>query len=237
MAEIGQEDLRFAVTYSRRRTLQIVVNRDGSVRVKAPCDISERMVRAKVLMQAEWIRKKQDYFKKLGPKPPPSQYISGETHYYLGDPYTLRIVEARYNQVVLLGPVLQISINTTASEKARRLLAAWYAEQAATQFATIYARCWTAFVDLGYPRPIMRIKQMRSRWGSMSSSGKMSINLELIKMPTKCVEYVVMHELCHLRHPNHSKQFYAFLQQQMPDWAEREKKLKQTARRIISPSP
>ena len=233
--EIWEDELHFAVIYSRRRSLQIVVSRDGSVRVKAPRGMSPGTVRAKVQRRAAWIRKQQHYFKQLGPPPLPKQYISGETHYYLGRAYPLKIMHAVFNEVALLNGMLQISAQDLASTNIGHLLTAWYAKQAGIQFTAIYDRCWPAFSELGYTRPCMRIKPMRSRWGSMSSTGKMSINLELIKVPLACIEYVVMHELCHLRHLNHSKRFYVFLQQHMPDWRAREKLLKQTSHRIHAP--
>ncbi len=85
--------------------------------------------------------------------------------------------------------------------------------------------CWATFPADGHHRPTLRLKHMRTRWGSMSPKGNMSLRLDLIRAPDECIDYVILHELCHLVHPNHGREFWALVEQLVPDWKRRKRLL------------
>ncbi len=105
------------------------------------------------------------------------------------------------------------------------LLDQWYTEKAEKQFHHAFERCWPKFEKQGTPRPDIQIRKMKSRWGSLSAKGRLTLNTDLVRAPKECIDYVVTHELCHLKHHNHSPAFYELLEKSMPDWKKRKHKL------------
>jgi len=90
----------------------------------------------------------------------------------------------------------------------KQLLDCWYAEKALQHFSVSFERCWSAFEKQGLPRPNLKVRTMKTRWGSLSSKGNLALNLALIRAPRECIDYVMTHELCHLVHSNHELGFY-----------------------------
>ena len=113
------------------------------------------------------------------------------------------------------------------------MLKRWYRERAGLYFhgqltALVERLSWAPVV------PPFRLRFMKKRWGSCSAKGTLSLNTHMIKAPEECVEYVLLHELCHLRQHNHSKRFYALLELHMPDWRERKARLEDMAEMIFN---
>ena len=104
----------------------------------------------------------------------------------------------------------------------------WYREKAEELFAKIFLESWRFFKKRGVKKPILKLRRMKARWGSLSTEGRMTLNLNLIQADKECIEYVIFHELCHLYHYNHSADFYKLLSNKMPDWLRRKKKLELT---------
>lgn len=95
-------------------------------------------------------------------------------------------------------------------------------------FDPSFERCWPVFEKQGYKRPSLKIRTMKTRWGSLSSKGNLTLNTTLIRAPRECIDYVLTHELCHLAHRNHGPAFYRLLEQAMPDWKKRKDKLERS---------
>ena len=130
-----------------------------------------------------------------------------------GVPYSARN-NGRYFEVVC-----------TPKSKAAELMQAWYTERAKIKFVEIAAPVIQRFKKYGVTPSCIHIKSMTSRWGSCTPAGKIILNIELIKTPKPCIEYVITHELCHLIRRDHSKAFYELLKTEMPDWERWKKKL------------
>lgn len=93
-------------------------------------------------------------------------------------------------------------------------------------FTEILDKVYPAFIPYGIARPKLRVRTMKSCWGScLVNKGIITLNRKLLMKPRECIEYVMVHELCHFIHPNHSKEFYKFMEQFMPDWKERKGRL------------
>jgi hypothetical protein len=101
----------------------------------------------------------------------------------------------------------------------------WYREHAGPIFERRLERCYETARRLGIQRPPIRLRRMKTRWGSCTKKGEVLLNTELIKTPLHCIEYVIMHELCHLREHNHTKEFFRLLSRCMPDWERRKQRL------------
>jgi len=225
----GQSTIRFSLEQKPRKSLKISVMPDLSVGVSAPSNYSIEKVLNKIQRRASWIVKQIDYFKGFMPKQPPRQYVSGETHYYLGRQYRLKIEQAKVQGARLQGRYLFLkSRQTKTLGLIKRIVYEWYRKRAKVVFEKLAEKCSGKLKKYGIKKPSIEIKTMKSRWGScVHTKNKMCLNTELIKAPSHCIEYVVMHEMCHFKYPNHTKQFYKFLSLVMPDWIKRKRRLEQ----------
>ena len=219
--QYGTSLIDYALEYSDRKTLGIKVHPDKSVQVIAPVDASAEDVRVKVKSKARWILRQQDFFLSFHPLTPERRYVSGETHLYLGKQYKLKIHQSSIEQVKLQGGMLQVfTKDTLAKDRIKQQIQAWYKEKAVHHFKTLFKSrllMAKAFYD---EEPILHFRWMKKRWGSCDKNGGIHLNLELIKAPKKCVDYVIVHELCHLAHLDHSRAFYTLLERNYPKWRE-----------------
>ncbi|HYF66195.1 MAG TPA: SprT family zinc-dependent metalloprotease, partial [Herpetosiphonaceae bacterium] len=216
--DCGAAAITFELGYSRRKTLGISVHRDGRVAVKAPLGSDPAAVERIVRRRAGWIVKQQQVFAAQPPPRAPLQYRAGESHRYLGRDYRLRVLAGAAERVALDGEHLLVVARDTAPDRVERLLAAWYRAEAARIFAERLAACFPLVAGWGVAYPRLSVRRMRARWGSCGASGHILLNLRLIHRRQELIDYVMFHELCHLKEHNHSPRFYALLDNVLPDW-------------------
>lgn len=223
----GNYSLSYSLEFSERKTMIINVLPDLSVVVKAPETISQEKVEAKVKDRLPWIIKQRKYFEQFLPPETPRRYISGETHRYLGRQYRLKIKTSENDLVKLKGKYLLIySRNKSDSEHNKGLLLEWYKKHGSKHFEKVLSRCYRKLRKYGVERPSIEIRPMKRRWGSSDPEKRVvRFNINLIKAPIHCIEYVAMHELVHLKYPYHDKEFYNLLSLVMPNWEERKTRL------------
>jgi len=215
----GSKKLSFCLKRSKRKTLQIEVHPNLSIRVIAPENTTIREIEQKVLKRSRWILKQLNYFEQFLPRTPEREYISGESHLYLGRKYLLKIREKDTNTVKLKGGELLVFTKDTNNKQIiKHSLTAWYYNNSKDKFEKVIKKYIPLFKPFNIEIPSLEIKRMPKRWGSCTIKGKILLNPELIKTPSKCIEYVVIHELCHLVHHSHNKDFYKLQKQIMPDW-------------------
>jgi hypothetical protein len=207
-----------------RKTMTIEVHPDGRVVVKAPEGCSHDDIAGRLHRRAGWISRKLEEFRAYSPRTPARQYLGGETHLYLGKQYRLQVFKGDPPAVKLQAGKIQIAVKTAGHREAvKSLLDDWYRSRAKIIFNEILLKNISHFK--GFEVPGIKMRAMKTRWGSLSPRGIMSLNISLIKAPRQCIEYVVVHELCHLPHPQHDKAFYHMLAKILPDWEARKKKL------------
>ena len=225
----GREIICYEVQFlTTRRTLGIEVHPNLQVLVRAPTDCDPAMIAGKVQQRAPWISKRLAEFQQFSPRTPPRQFVSGETHLYLGRQYRLKVCEGTVSSVKLTQGQLIVSTRSkTQPEQVKVTLQRWYRQRAREVFGEVLDACFKPFAQRGYIHPQLFVKSMHTRWGSLSSSGLITLNSSLIRAPKGCIEYVVVHELCHLEHKNHGPKFYKLLEQLMPDWLRRKRKLEE----------
>ena len=162
------------------------------------------------------------------PEQPEKSYVGGETHYYLGRQYRLKIVESNTDDVVLRrGIICVYTKNRRHSSRVKTLLEKWYREKARVKFEERLSLCLEKAKRHGFERPDIQIRNMKTRWGSCTRKGAIILNTHLIKAPSHCNDYVIMHEMCHLKYFDHGKQFYNLLVKVIPDWQKRKKRLEE----------
>ena len=209
----------FHVLLTRRpvRALRLRVRPDGSVHLSAPARAPEATLRAWVQSQQAWIAQHQATFR-ARPQPAPRRYATGETHYYQGRAYHLRVVEQPGRaQVALAGEELVLRLPAGSDPATRQqVLERWYRAQLHAQLPGLLAR-WEPVV--GAQAAAWGIKRMRTRWGTCSvRARRIWLSLELAQWPLPCLEYVLVHELTHLHERLHSARFWHLLAQAMPEW-------------------
>lgn len=215
----GTKDIFFEVQRSNRKTLAIEVHPDSSVHIIAPQESSISAIEKKVEKRANWIVKQQQYFEQFLPRTPEREYVSGETHYYLGKSYLLKISVGDINEVKLKAGKLQVICKESYSpENVKKQLAHWYYRHAEKKFNKLAKEAFAKFKEYDFKEPKLEIRRMAKRWGSCNTIDKITINPELIKAPSKCIEYVLVHEMCHFVVKNHNRAFYGTLTSVMPNW-------------------
>jgi predicted metal-dependent hydrolase len=221
--QFGSRIIDFRLEYSDRKSLGITVTPEMEVLVKAPVDTSMEKVKEKIRKKAPWIIKQQSFFLSFQPKTPQRKYMSGETHLYLGRQYRLQIQIGKEESVKLKGKFIEV----TASEKSRAkdLLNDWYLKHARIKFHLIAAPLVDKFKKYKVEPSSIVLRNMPTRWGSCTPKGKIILNPELIKAPKGCIEYVIIHELCHLIHHDHTQKFLDLQTKEMKDWEKWKMKL------------
>jgi len=205
------------------KNITLKVKPTCEVILTAPLLTTDEHIEFILTKRKDWIRKKIAFYK-ANKKPQIKEYVSGENVRYLGKNYRLKIIQSDDEGVKLQRGYIQIFIkNKSNLEKKKKLLKDWYLLKSENYFKKIIAR-YSSIVNVDIQN--IRIRQMKSRWGSCNSA-KLYINLnsELIKKPSNAIEYVIFHELAHLIHPNHSREFYNYLSVYMPDWKKRKERL------------
>ena len=203
---------------SDRKTLAISVLPDGSLELIAPLDASDDAILEKVLLRRKWIVTQRRIFQEMNAPRTERRYVTGATHRYLGRQYRLKITQGNARGVLLKGPYFHVTTLTGTPEEVRKTLEKWFREKATTQLSK-RVEAWQAWcVKNALPTPRLRLLKMPKRWGSASIDGRLALNPELIHMTSRCIDYVITHEICHLMHPNHGPQFFRLLASLMPDW-------------------
>ncbi len=224
----GGKEIVFQVLTTNRKTMEIAVLPDCSVAVKVPEGTSEDETRSRVYRRARWITRQINFFQQFRPRTPDRKYIGGETHLYLGRQYRLKISQGNEAGVKLVrGFIFITCCGEPSPVKVQLLLDTWYVERAKIKFVDSLDRCFSGFGRMGFSRPNLHIRKMKTRWGSLSPGGTLTLNRDLIRAPRDCIDYVVTHELCHLKHQDHSKEFYRLLDQFLPEWHKQKTKLEQ----------
>lgn len=223
----------FTYTLERKKVknLNLRIRRDGSIYVSANDFISDREVDRFVSDRAAFIANAQDKFKKAARREQrPEQYISGEKITLLGQEYVLRVFRADKESVSIEGGYIHLAVKDVNDlGRKSRLIDNFINGQCRGVFGEMLDELYPPFEKYGVEKPQLRIRDMKSRWGTCHvKKGIVTLNKRLIAAPKEAIEYVVLHELCHLIHPDHSKNFYAFLAGMMPDWKERKQLLNNT---------
>jgi predicted metal-dependent hydrolase len=207
---------------SARRTLALTVHADGSVEVTAPHQADDDAIEARIRKRGAWLLKRRGEFDRLRPRTPERSYVPGETHRVLGrqyrlvvDPIGARGVSLTRDRIVVGG------LEADQADRVQNRLARWYQREARRIFSQRYQACLDA-IGLTSCFPRLSVRRLQKRWGSLSASGStLVLNSRLVEADVSCIDFVIVHEMCHLAHHNHGPEFHALLAARMPDWRER----------------
>jgi len=236
--DFGGEAICFAIERTtRRKTVAISVGHDG-VRVLAPSDLDDDRVVAIVRRKGAWLLRKRAMYQELGGAIPAPEFVSGETFYYLGRPYRLKVVSdanAVRSRVTARGASFVAPVQPDESSSIRRAavrgaLRHWYRDHAKQHFP---ARAAVMAELLAIAPPTVRVVDQSKRWGSCDARGCVRLNWRLIMAPMTLVDYVIAHETCHVLEHSHSRRFWRSLETIMPDYESRARQLDRLGHRFI----
>jgi predicted metal-dependent hydrolase len=226
---------------SRRKTIALIVQADGSLVVRAPQRVTNRQIAEIVEQKAEWIRTRQEQVQ-TRPKPEVHHYSSGEQFWYQGRACPLLVTQGRQNRLEFSGGAFRLSVIPPShlhltdgkEEKARRalgqvLFTAWYRRQAhlllEERVSLLAQRC-------GFSYRLVKITSARTRWGSCSSSGTLSFPWRLVMAPLAVIDYVVIHELVHTVIRGHGPDFWKQVQAFKPEYKQYVRWLKENGAQL-----
>lgn len=224
------ESLTYTLRHtSRRRTVGIFVEPDGQVAVFAPPAASMERIEQIMRRRMKWIRRKQRTAEALPNPPLPREWVAGETHRYLGRQYRLKLAKGSARSVKLVGGYFLVTTPDPKNrERVRELMEGWYKDHA---IALLNDRVERAIASSSWLRmrvPAIRVRHLKNRWGSTTAAGRITFNVDLVKLSLSCIDYVVAHELVHLMVPSHSPAFWRMLGRVMPDWLRWQKRIVQS---------
>jgi predicted metal-dependent hydrolase len=227
----------YDITYSLRRTsISIIVHRTKRVEIKAPAGTPVTFIQDLAGKKAAWIVKRLRVLDSMNAPQVERKYHDGEVFFFLGTPFSLAVLSGSHDGAVrfddgylvvnnpwpLPGPD---QINYTKIK-----ILDWYRDQA----TMIIGDKVLEFAEvLGIDPPPFKLRNVRRRWGSCNHKNNLNFNIRLIMAPIALVEYVVLHELCHIRHKNHAREFWDSLRVVMPDYSARRGLLKQEGYRYV----
>ncbi|MDF2940878.1 MAG: family metallopeptidase [Gammaproteobacteria bacterium] len=207
------------------------VNPDLSLSIRAPLFSNVKWIESFIAKKASWIVAQQEILKqKL--KIAEQGFGHGSKLYYLGKALQIHIEPDEILSVQIKDD--KIYLACSAPNSSEIILKNWYKEEANKLFIERFNYCYQSIQHLKLPAPKkLRIKPLKSRWGSCASNQNISLNLDLIQYPIECIDYVIFHELCHLKEMNHGPGFYALMDQAMANWQTH----RQTLRRLHKSTP
>lgn len=222
----GRTKIRYSYEFKDRKTLAIHVHPDLRVTVDVPNGTHVNKVKDKIKKRGSWIRKSWREFELYLPKQPARKYINGESHRYLGRQYRLKARKGKADTVKCYRGYFQVTCEKKPTpQKVKILLDNWYREKADQIFRKRYDLCCEKIKKLDIKPVPLTIRELKTRWGSCTKAGRIILNQELIKAPTECIDYVIMHELCHLKEHNHGPNFWKLLRKVLPDYKKRKERL------------
>ncbi|MDJ0507894.1 MAG: SprT family zinc-dependent metalloprotease [Crocosphaera sp.] len=229
MSQINIENIIINVTKKNIKNLHLTVHPpEGEVKISAPLHLDDETIRAFVISKLNWIKKKQEKFKNQ-PRQSESQFITGETHYYQGKSYLLNVIEDPKKQKVEIrnNTYLDLYVKKGSDiNKRKQTLINWYRNQLKSQIPAII-RKWEKIMKVEVKE--WGVKRMKTKWGTCNiQAQRIWLNLELIKTPEHCIEYVIVHEMTHFFERYHNAKFKQLMDHFLPHWPEYKQELNQT---------
>jgi predicted metal-dependent hydrolase len=231
--QYGNSLLQYSIIRSnRRKTSEIIVGNDGIV-VRAPFDKPLPDIEGIVEAKKKWIFRKRLDFEAKQDERRNTKYANESGLFYLGRNYPLKILSlAGRNELVLSEGVFTLESKSTnpSPEQIRSIYLKWLRPRA-VKFLDSKVRQHSEELKVSHSRVV--IKNLKNRWGSATKNGVLNINVHLMKAPERVIDYIVLHELCHLRIKNHSHRFWQLLRAHMPDYQERKEWLESNSSKIL----
>jgi predicted metal-dependent hydrolase len=213
----GRYSYNYYIVFQERKTIALTVQPNLNIILKCPFEYCENKIETFLKRKWAWLEEQLKYFKKFKKKYSEKEYVSGESFLYLGRQYKLLVKEGSETVCFSKGKINITTIQGVSNQKYnKKILESWYKERTEILFQKRYKIVLAQFNYDFTPELITR--KMNKRWGSFLSKKKIILNPDLIKSSKECIDYVITHELCHMKYKNHNKIFYKLLESKIPRW-------------------
>lgn len=213
----------YDLTRHERKTLSLTVTPELSIILKSPLTVDSLRIEAFLKRKWLWMEKQLTFFGRYNHTQYKRQFVSGESYYYLGRQYLLKIEPGEHDQVSLSRGKINIALSRKSKTLAKALLAEWYKRKTTQVFTERFLEMKKLFSYKNMPS--LNVREMKRRWGSYLDSNKVVLNPKLIHLSKSCIDYVITHELCHVRYKNHDRKFFIYLDEKYPKWKQIKEKL------------
>ncbi len=217
-----KEWISVSLKYSSRKTVGIIIYPDKRVGVTAPFGTPLAFIKKVMERKQKWIFKQLEKLEKYQPMEKVKEYTSGQSIKILGRGYTIKIIQIQdfeEEQIVKEQGLIKVCVHDpNQKQRTHLLIEDWFRNEAMIYLAQKFEQCYERIKKYNVAKPLYYLRYMEKRWGSCTSKGNILLNPEIFQLPSHCIEYVIMHELCHLKYKEHSKGFYHFLNTVMPEW-------------------
>ena len=220
---INGKDLKYNLLRSCRRSVTAKSCKDGTVEVRTPLLYTVNDMTKFLQQHWRWLTNHYDKIVENA-ESQNKKFISGETHYFLGEKYELKVVGSDSNSVKIVDNYL--IVNCKSDELVEKTLLNWYKKMAVKKFNELLPPIIESFRKYNVSPRKFTIRDMKSRWGSCSRQGNISLNLQLIKLNENCIKQVMVHEMCHLVYFDHQSGFYSLMDKEFPEWKKWKSELK-----------
>ncbi len=224
-------EIQYVLRRKNIKNINLRIKSDATVSVSAPLSTKFSVIEGFMISKSMYIIQHVEKFKQRQMTLARSRgYVDGEVFYIMGKGIQLKILQGEKEAVSSDGAFLYVQIKDPLDEmRKERLVKKFFDQECDKYFKEIVTEIYPIFAKYGIEYPIIKKRNMTSRWGScMPRKNQITLNTKLIGAPRECIEYVVLHEFAHFIHPNHSKNFYNFISTFIPDWRERKKRLEAT---------
>jgi len=221
----GNYSYTYELVKQDRKSLALTVKPDMGIVLKCPQEVENERVEKFLKRKWSWMNKQLRFFEKVERKKYQPEYLSGESFFYLGRQYKLVVKQSKKDSVRLLRGVLKVETAQSVKNGKynKKLLDAWFKNKYENVFQERFIEMQKRF---DYKMmPILKVRSMSKRWGSFLNKEQIALNPKLIHTPKECIDYVIVHELCHMKYKDHSKKFWDFLEEKYPKWQKVKDKL------------
>jgi hypothetical protein len=236
--KLGNQLINYEIIRSNRKTMGIIIDNERNLIVRSPKNTAEAKIKEVLKKKTSWILSKLKEMDKIKPAPKEKEFMTGEKLPYLGRRYRLVVNSAEISKVevklyqgkfIIYYPIEFKEKKKKLRDRIRDALIEWYREHAKEK---INDRVDKYKVKLDVEPNNVAVKKQKKRWGSCSSKGNLNFNWKLIMAPMSIVDYLVVHELTHLIHDNHSREFWTTVASIIPNFKEKKNWLKVNGRRL-----
>lgn len=224
--QYGTRTIEFSVKYSKRKTMEVAVEPPDIITVTAPVGINDDVIVEKVKKRANWIVQKLFSFKNMEYRPIKREFVNGESFMYLGRNYSLQILldaSIKKPEVKLYHGKFYVTSLTKNEDLIKKAMEDWYREKTREKVDERIKYYQPLFNK--FPTSV-KVKEQQKRWASCTGKNDLLFNWRCVMAPAYVLDYIVVHEMCHMYHKNHSKEFWEILSSKMPDYERRKEWLK-----------